>query len=121
GFTATSLIDLTWTTLQGGGAFGSMSDPTIAVFGNGYGSPPAPVLRTNNVTIQSSQGVGVYLDANGAFTGDSQLLQITGSGGRPVATTMMSLGSLPSGTYTGNATDEILIIGPSANVFGDLT
>jgi hypothetical protein len=121
GFTPTSLIDLTWTRLEGGGAFGGMSDPTIAVTGVGYGSPTSAVLRTNNVTIQSSQGVGVYLDANGAFTGDSQLLTITGSGGRPVVTTMMSLGSLPSGTYTGNANDEILIAGPNPNVFGDLT
>jgi hypothetical protein len=121
GLSPTSLIDLTWTTLQGGGAFGSMNDPTIAVAGTGYGSPTSPVLRTSNVTVQGSQGVGVYLDANGAFTSDSQILQITGSGSRPVVTTMMSLGSLPSGTYTGNATDEILIAGPSANVFGDMT
>jgi hypothetical protein len=121
GFSATSLIDLTWTTLQGGGAVGSMNDPTIAVVGVGYGSPPAPVLRAINVTIQSSQGVGVYLDANGGFTGDSQLLQITGSGGRPVNTTMMSLGTVPTGTYTGNATDEVLIFGPNPNVVADMT
>jgi len=121
GTSPTSLIDLTWTFLNGGGNFGSLSDPTLTAFGNGYGSTPAPVLRVNNVTIQGSQGVGVYLDANAAFTGDSQQLQITGSGGRPVNTTMMSLGSLPSGSYVGNATDEILIFGPNANVFGDLT
>jgi len=121
GTSPTSLIDLTWTFLNGGGNFGSLRDPTLTAFGNGYGSTPAPVLRVNNVTIQGSQGVGVYLDANAAFTGDSQQLQITGSGGRPVNTTMMSLGSLPSGSYVGNATDEILIFGPNANVFGDLT
>lgn len=121
GYTPTSLIDLTWTRLEGGGGFGGLSDPTIAAFGTGYGSPPAPVLRTDNVVIQGSRGVGVYLDANAAFTGDSRQLQITGSGGRPVHTTMMALGSLPTGTYTGNATDEILIHGPGANVFGDMT
>jgi hypothetical protein len=121
GLSPTSLIDLTWTTLQGGGAPGSPTDATILVSGTGYGSPPVPVLRTDNVTIQSSQGAGLYLDANGAFTGNSQLLTITGAGGRPVLTTMMSLGSLPSGTYTGNATNEILIVGPNANVFADMT
>jgi hypothetical protein len=121
GFTPTSLIDLTWTRLEGGGAFGGLSDPTIAIFGVGYGSPPVPVLRTDNVTIQGSRGVGVHMDANAAFTSDSRLLQITGSGGRPVHTTMMSLGSIPVGTYTGNATDEILIHGPGANVFGNMT
>ena len=121
GFTPTSLIDLTWTRLEGGGAFGGLNDPTIAGFGNGYGSPPVPVVRTDNVVIQGSRGVGVHLDANAAFTADSRELNITGSGGRPVHTTMMSLGSLPTGTYTGNATDEILIHGPGANVFADIT
>jgi hypothetical protein len=121
GVSPTSLIDLTWATLQGGGALGTLNDATIAVAGTGYGAPPAAVLRTRNVTVQASRGVGVYLDANGAFTGDSELLTITGAGGRPVVTTMMSLGSLPGGTYTGNATDEILIAGPNANVFADLT
>jgi hypothetical protein len=122
GTSPTSLIDLTWTTLIGGGNFGgSMNDPTIAAFGNGYASTLATVVRVNSVTIQGSQGVGVYFDANAAFTGDSQQLQITGSGGRPVSTTMMSLGSLPTGSYTGNANDEILIFGPNPNVFGNMT
>lgn len=121
GYTPTSLIDLSFTLLQGGGAFGGLSDPTIAVIGTGYGSPNASVLRTNNVTIESSSGVGVYLDANAAFTDDSEMLTITGTGGRPVHTTMMALGSIPTGTYTGNGTDEILIHGPGANVFANMT
>ncbi len=122
GVSPTSLIDLTWTTLTGGGNFGGgMNDPTISGFGNGYASIPVGVIRVNNVTIQGSQGVGVYLDANAAFTNDSQQLQITGAGKQPINTTMMSLGSMPSGSYTGNATDEVLIFGPNANVFGDMT
>ena len=121
GFTPTSLIDLSWTRLEGGGAFGGLNDPTIAVIGVGYGSPPVAVLRTDNVVIDGSRGVGVHLDANAAFTTDSRQLQITGSGGRPVHTTMMALGSIPVGTYTGNATDEILIHGPGANVFANMS
>ena len=121
GFHPTTLIDLRFTTLQGGGAFGGLSDPTIAVAGVGYGSPVTPVLRINNVTIQSSRGIGVHLDVNGGFTNDSQLLTVTGSGTRPIETTMMSLGTVPTGSYTGNGNDEILIIGPTQNVFADMT
>jgi hypothetical protein len=121
GYSPTSLIDLKFTRLQGGGALGARSDPTISVSGTGYGSPTATVLRTDNVTIESSKGAGVHLDANGAFTDDSDGLTITGSGGRPVHTTMMALGSLPAGAYIGNGTDEILVHGPNANVFGDMT
>jgi hypothetical protein len=120
GVTPTSLIDLTWTTLQGGGAFGG-SNPTIMVSGNGYGSAPVGMLRVNNVTIQTSQGVGVFLDADGGFTNDSQILNITGSGTQPVATTMMTLGTVPTGSMTSNGINEILITGPNANVVGDMT
>lgn len=121
GFTPTSLIELTWTRLENGGAFGGLNDPTIAVIGVGYGSAPVAVLRTDNVVIQGSRGIGVHLDANAAFTSDSRQLQITGSAGRPVHTTMIALGSVPIGTYTGNGTDEILIQGPGANVFANMT
>ena len=120
-FHPTSLIDLTWTRLEGGGAYGSLNNPTLIGYGIGYGSPPSQVLRTVNVTIQGSMGIGVFLDANGGFTNDSQQLTITGAGDRPVHTNMMALGSLPTGTYTGNANDEILITGPGANIFMDMT
>jgi hypothetical protein len=93
---------------------------TISVFGNGYGAPPKRVLRTIQVVIQGSQGMGVHLDANAAFTTDSKVLEITGSAGRPVHTTLMSLGSLPTGKYTGNGTDEVLVFGAS-NVFANMT
>ncbi len=118
GFHSTSMIDLNWTRLVGGGASGGA---TISVFGNGYGSPLKRVLRTYQVVIESSQGMGVFLDANSAFTTTSKFLEIKGSGGRPVHTTMMALGSVPKGKYTGNGMDEILIHGPTANVFANTT
>ena len=118
GFHSTSMIDLNWTRLIGGGASGGA---TISVFGDGYGSPLKRVLRTYQVVIESSQGMGVFLDANSAFTTTSKFLEIKGSGGRPVHTTMMALGSVPKGKYTGNAMDEILIHGPTANVFANTT
>ena len=34
---------------------------------------------------------------------------------------MMSLGTMPVGTYVGNQQDEVLIFGPNANVFADMT
>jgi len=118
GFHPTSMIDLRWTRLQGGGAGGGA---TISVFGDGYSSPLKRVLRTVQVVIESSQGMGVLLDANSAFTTNSKQLTITGSALRPVHTTMMALASVPTGKYIGNATDEILIFGPGANVFANTT
>jgi hypothetical protein len=122
GASATSLIELHWTVLKGGGAFGGQYDnPAIAVAGPGYGVTPVPVLKVDNVYIQAPQGAGIYLDASAGFTADSQNLTISGAGSYAIRTTMMSLGSIPTGSYTGNAIDQFTIIGPNANVFGDLT
>ncbi|HEY1417323.1 MAG TPA: hypothetical protein VGF41_05435, partial [Myxococcaceae bacterium] len=113
GASATSLIELHWTVLQGGGAFGGQYDnPAIAVVGPGYGVQPVPVLKVDNVYIQLPQGAGIYLDASAAFTADSQALTISGAGSFAIRTTMMSVGSIPTGSYTGNANDEFTIIGP---------
>jgi hypothetical protein len=122
GVSATSLIELHWTELQGGGSFGGQyNNPAIAVAGPGYGVTPVPVLKVDNVFIDSPVGAGIYLDASAGFTADSQALTITRAGSYPIQTTMMSLGTIPTGSYTGNAIDQFTIIGPNANVFADLT
>jgi hypothetical protein len=124
GFSETSLIDLAFTRLEGGGAIGGVNtvNAVIRVFGPGFSVLPAPVLRVNNVTIQGSVDTGVYLENQAAFTPDSQALTITGATGRPINVNMMALGSLPGGTYTGNGTDEVLVLNlPNANVVADLT
>ena len=81
---------------------------------------PTPVLRVQNVVILGSADIGVSLEDQAAFTTDSQMLTVSGATGRPINVNMMALGSLPSGTYTGNGIDEVLII-QNADVFGDLT
>lgn len=124
GTSATSLIDLRYTLVQGGGSFdGLFHNPAIAVVGPGYFVPPAAVLRVDHVVIDSPMGTGIYIDSNGEFTNDSQQLTIQKAGDYAMMMTMMSVGSVPSGTYakTGNVIDEILIIGPSNNVFADMT
>ena len=125
GASATSLIDLSFTTLQGGGAFGGQyGNPAIAAFGAGYApTPVVPVLRVNNVTIDSPQGGGIYLDSGGAFTSDSTGLTIQGAPGYALSMVMMALGSIPPGSYAAasNANPVVNVIGPNANVVSDLT
>ncbi len=118
----TASIELHWTAVQGGGSFGgAYNNATIVMSGDGYGSLPRPVLKVDNVIVAGSQGTGIYFDTNAAFTNDSQQLTISGAGDYAMRATMMSLGSVPTGTYTGNTIDEIFVVGPNANVFADLT
>jgi hypothetical protein len=124
-FSPTSLIDLRFTTVREGGEQGIFFSTTLAGLGAGYDKAPAKVLRVINVDVEGSSGIGVYLDFNGAFTDDSVGLTVVNSGSNPVYANMMSLGSLPAGSYTGNArkegADEILVRGPNADVFADLS
>ncbi|HMK72045.1 MAG TPA: hypothetical protein VK454_01830, partial [Myxococcaceae bacterium] len=122
--TATGFIELHWTTLQGGGAFGGQyHNPAIAMAGFGYSSAPTPMLKVDNVVIDGPQGVGVYFDGNAAFTSDSQNLTIQNAPNYVFEMTMMSVGSIPSGSYTnGNPLPVVQVdVGPNANVFVDMT
>jgi len=122
--TASGFIELHWTTLQGAGAFGGeYNNPAIAIAGLGYSSLPSPMLRVDNVTIDSPQGVGVYIDGNGAFTPDSQSLTVQNAPGYVVEATLMSVGSIPSGSYTtGNAFPAVLVdVGGASRIFADMT
>ncbi|HMK72976.1 MAG TPA: hypothetical protein VK454_06535 [Myxococcaceae bacterium] len=124
GTNAMGLLDLHWTAIQGGGAFGGQyHNPAIAAAGPGYSSLPGAMVRVDNVVIDSPQGVGVYFDGNAAFTSDSQNLAIQNAPNYVFEMTMMSVGSIPAGNYTqGNAAPYAMVdVGPNANVFGDMT
>jgi hypothetical protein len=111
---ATSLVDLRFTTIREGGEQPGFFNATLAGVGGGYLAPPAKVLRVISVAIEGSSGIGVYLGENAAFTDDSTALTVVNTGSNPVYASMRSLGSLPTGSYTGNArkdgADEILVI-----------
>jgi hypothetical protein len=120
-----ALIELHWTQLLSGGAFGGeYHNPAIAVAGLGYSSPPTPMLRVDNVIIDSPQGVGVYFDGNAAFTSDSQNLIIQNTPDYVLEMTLMSVGSIPTGTYnnTNNALPYAIVdVGGASRIFADMT
>lgn len=105
----------TYTTLKDAGSdTGQFSSATIIAYGTGN-APLQPILKVDHVTIQNSKGVGIIVDRYGAFTNDSTALTITGSGAGsttypwPMRMGLKGLGTVPSGTYTGNAVDRIRI------------
>ena len=69
---------------------------------------PDPVLFVDHVTIEGSATQGVYAHAGGGFTPDSQALTITGSKGHAATFWPNLVETLPSGTYTGNARDDVM-------------
>jgi len=102
--------DLAYVTLSGGGAVGANSNAVLDVWG---GSTP---LRTENarlrhVTILGSVQFGLTLERSGTLTTDSIDVTITGATLGPIMARGSALvGGIPSGKYTGNGIDEILVI-----------
>jgi hypothetical protein len=89
-----------------------------AIVMQGGSTLPDPVLKVVNVVLQNLGGPGVHL-SDAAFTADSINLSITGAAGYPLEMSAMALGSIPSGAYTGNLHDEVLVV-DNANIFDNL-
>jgi hypothetical protein len=119
----TSLVDLRWTTLRGGGGLGgSYANSAIVGVGAGFAAPPAENVRVKDVTIDTPQGGGVYFDAGGGFTADSAGLTVQGAPGYVLSLGMMALSNVPAGSYASpsNALPMVNVVG-TFNVTLDTT
>jgi hypothetical protein len=105
-------------TMQGGGSDRFAANATLVVRGDGATPAKHPAL-VDHVTIDGSLGAGVRVFAAGGFAAGSTDLVITGSGSDdhpyPLEIGEHAIGSLPTGRYTGNRADEILIEDEGAN------
>ncbi|NOK33046.1 hypothetical protein HMI49_07535 [Corallococcus exercitus] len=107
-------VRLTWTTLSRGGN-PSSAEATVRVRA-GADLPGRRPLFVDHVTIEDSSGPGIVINGTAGFAEGSTALTITRSGSesrpQPLAINPNALGTLPSGTYTGNREDAIFV-GPS--------
>jgi hypothetical protein len=102
-------------TISGAGVSNDTSAAALSI----RGTLEQPVVRVQHVTIDGAPKFGVRLDPGALFMPDSMDLTVKGAGEFPVISYPSGVGSLPSGTYTGNARDEILIV--AGNVERDAT
>lgn len=112
-------MSLAYATLEGGG--GTVTNLQNAEYQGAslvargtQDAVPQQVLTVENVTVRGSTGLGVMM-LGARFTASSNTLTISGSGFYPLYTGANALSELPTGVYTGNATDEILLqsVGPA--------
>lgn len=105
---------LRYVTLEGGG--GDLETLHASLFVRGPGEwPSRRDVLVDHVTIRGSLGYGAVVDRAGAFAEGSTDLVVTDAGrgdaerAFPLRIGEGAIHTLPSGTYTGNAIDEILI------------
>lgn len=107
--------DLAYVTIRRGGATPQSTwGANIIVEGNW---PVVRSLKVDHVTIEDAAGYGIAMRSYGAFTADSTDLTITNCGKvatqypYPLRMSANTLGSVPTGRYTGNQVDEIQLVG----------
>ncbi|MBX3190914.1 MAG: hypothetical protein KF819_28220 [Labilithrix sp.] len=70
---------------------------------------PQPIFFADHVTVRGSESLGVWAREGGAFAPGSQSVTVTGGATFPVLVWGNAAGTLPAGSYTGNAEDEIFL------------
>jgi hypothetical protein len=103
---------LSYVTFEGGGGGDFQDGATIAVYGDGEDGADE-MLFADHVTITKSLGTGAWLQRGAAFVKGSRALVIKESGSAehpyPIEIEEHAFDNLPTGSYTGNAIDEILV------------
>jgi hypothetical protein len=86
-----SFLDLSYTTIEGGG---TESSPMVTLIGDGGGQSLvlSPTLRAISLTLRGATNCALSLRSGAAFTADSTAVTITGGG--PPSTTRNSNGDL---------------------------
>ncbi|NOK23207.1 hypothetical protein [Corallococcus carmarthensis] len=104
-------VRLAWTTLSRGGN-PSSAEATVRVR-SGADLPGTRPLFVDHVTIEESAGPGIVINGTAGFAEGSNSLTITRSGSesgpQPLRINPNALGTLPSGTYTGNREDTVFV------------
>lgn len=72
-------------------------------------APTQPILFADHLTLSGSRSLGILVREGGGFASGSTDLTITGGATYPISIWGRAAGTLPTGTYTGNAIDEILL------------
>jgi hypothetical protein len=109
---APGTVRLAHVTFEGGGGGDFEHGATLNMLGNSE-MPADAMLFLDHVKITRSLGTGLLMQRGASFVAGSRDLVVTGSGNDenpyPLEIEEHSIDTLPTGTFTGNKTDEILL------------
>lgn len=109
-------VTLAYATLHGGGGQTVNSEGMLEARGD-QSLVAQEILKVDHVTVSGSRTYGVSLRGSGAFTHDSQALTVTGSAKEALRILPRLATNIPTGTYTGNAVDAIMV---ETEAYGDV-
>lgn len=106
-------LRLAYATVEGGGALNGgrpTQDGMIDVRGN-QDEPAQPLFDARHVTLRGSEAPAVWLREGGGFSAESTDLVVTGGATYPVVAWGRALRTLPTGRFSGNTRDVVVIPG----------
>jgi hypothetical protein len=111
-------LDLAYVNIDGGGDPGNSIVDDVGMInlqGDDNTKPTQGKLLVDHVSLSGSKSNGIVLRDGAGFTAGSTALTVAGSAQYPVSIWSRAVGTLPTGTYTGNGTDEILLPATGGN------
>jgi hypothetical protein len=103
------LADLAYVTIKDAGDRASArGGAALHLVGDGT-KPIQPLATVDHVVLEGAEKYGAVLEARAAFAAGSQALTVTGAGDMPLRVSAPSLGTIPTGKYTGNTVDAIRV------------
>jgi hypothetical protein len=112
--TSNGTLHLSYVTIDGGGDPSNIVPDLTGMLnlqGTDQTMPSQETIFVDHVSLTGSKTNGLVLRDGAGFAPGSNALTVSGSLLYPVSTWSRAAGGLPTGTYTGNGHDEILIPG----------
>jgi len=106
-------LHLSYVDVSGGGNPGNAEPSNTGTFylqGADGTQPTQPTMFVDHVTVTKSASNGLLLRDGAGFAPGSTALTVTGSAAWPVAIWGRAAGTLPDGSYVGNAQDVITLL-----------
>jgi hypothetical protein len=69
----------------------------------------SPMLDANALSIEGSETNGIHMHYNAGFSSSSSQVSVSGATGYPIVTDGWNASTIPTGRYTDNGTDQILV------------
>lgn len=105
-------LSFRYTTIDGGGdPLNGIAQISGALDIAGTAPETQPILFADHLTVTNSKSCGINLHDGGGFMPGSTEVTVSGSAVAPIVTFARHVGSIPTGTYTGNTEDAIIIRG----------
>ena len=105
-------VRLAYATLEGGGHDGHRTVPMLHVLGDSE-MPADAMVFVDHVTLKNAKGAALQTERGATFVPGSRDLTVTGSATEPssfpVEIEEHAIDAFPTGTFTGNRIDEILL------------